>query len=52
MIVLKRDGRQVEFDRSKIFNAIYKAFEQLDKPSDEATQIKLQQGYPHYPYYA
>ena len=39
MIVLKRDGRQVEFDRSKIFNAIYKAFEQLNKPSDEATQI-------------
>ena len=39
MIVLKRDGRQVEFDRSKIFNAVYKAFEQLNKPSDEATQI-------------
>lgn len=39
MVVLKRDGRQVEFDRSKIFNAIYKAFEQLNKPSDEATQI-------------
>lgn len=39
MLVIKRDGRQVEFDRSKIFNAIYKAFEQLDKPSDEATQI-------------
>lgn len=38
-VILKRDGRQVEFDRSKIFNAIYKAFEQLDKPSDEATQI-------------
>ena len=39
MIVIKRDGRQVEFDRSKIFNAVYKAFEQLNKPSDEATQI-------------
>ena len=39
MVILKRDGRQVEFDRSKIFNAIYKAFEQLNKPSDEATQI-------------
>lgn len=38
-VILKRDGRQVEFDRSKIFNAIYKAFEQLNKPSDEATQI-------------
>lgn len=39
MIVLKRDGRQVEFDKSKIYNAVYKAFEQLNKPSDEATQI-------------
>ena len=39
MVVLKRDGRQVGFDRSKIFNAVYKAFEQLNKPSDEATQI-------------
>ena len=39
MIVIKRDGREVEFDRSKIFNAVYKAFEQLNKPSDEATQI-------------
>ena len=39
MVILKRDGRQVEFDKSKIFNAVYKAFEQLNKPSDEATQI-------------
>lgn len=39
MVILKRDGRQVEFDRSKIFNAVYKAFEQLNKPSDEATQV-------------
>ena len=39
MVVLKRDGRQVEFDRSKIFNAVYKAFEQLGKPVEEATQI-------------
>lgn len=39
MIVTKRDGRQVDFDKSKIFNAVYKAFEQLNKPSDEATQI-------------
>ena len=39
MIVIKRDGREVDFDRSKIFNAVYKAFEQLNKPSDEATQI-------------
>ena len=39
MVVLKRDGREVDFDKSKIFNAVYKAFEQLNKPSDEATQI-------------
>ena len=39
MVILKRDGRQVEFDKSKIFNAVYKAFEQLNKPGDEATQI-------------
>ena len=39
MVILKRDGRQVEFDKSKIFNAVYKAFEQLNKHSDEATQI-------------
>lgn len=39
MIVLKRDSRQVEFDRSKVFNAVFKAFEQLDKPVEEATQV-------------
>ena len=39
MIITKRDGRQVDFDKSKIYNAVYKAFEQLNKPSDEATQI-------------
>ena len=39
MIVIKRDGRQVDFDKSKIYNAVYKAFEQLDKPVDEAAQV-------------
>lgn len=39
MIVIKRDGREVDFDKSKIFNAVYKAFEQLDKPVEEATRI-------------
>ena len=39
MIVIKRDGREVDFDKSKIFNAVYKAFEQLGKPVEEATQI-------------
>ena len=39
MIVIKRDGREVDFDKSKIFNAVYKAFEQLGKSVEEATQI-------------
>lgn len=39
MIVTKRDGRQVDFDKSKIYNAVYKAFEQLNKPVDEAAQV-------------
>lgn len=38
MIITKRDGRQVDFDKSKIYNAVYKAFEQLSKPVDEAAQ--------------
>lgn len=39
MIITKRDGRQVDFDKSKIYNAVYKAFEQLSKPVDEAVQV-------------
>ena len=39
MIVTKRNGRQVDFDKSKIYNAVYKAFEQLNKPVDEAAQV-------------
>lgn len=39
MIVLKRDGRQVDFDKSKIYNAVYKAFEHLNKPVDEAAYV-------------
>lgn len=39
MHVIKRDGREVEFDKSKIFNAVYKAFIQLDKSTEEATQV-------------
>ena len=39
MIITKRDGRQVDFDKSKIYNAVYKAFEQLNKSVDEATQV-------------
>lgn len=39
MIITKRDGRQIDFDKSKIYNAVYKAFEQLNKPVDEAAQV-------------
>lgn len=39
MIITKRDGRQVDFDKSKIYNAVYKAFEQLNKPVDKAVQV-------------
>src|SRR5574344_2941520 len=31
MIVIKRDGREVDFDKSKIFNAVYKAVIEVDK---------------------
>lgn len=31
MNVIKRDGREVEFDKSKIFDAIYKAMLEVDK---------------------
>ena len=31
MNVIKRDGREVEFDKSKIFDAIYKAMFEVDK---------------------
>lgn len=30
MTVIKRDGREVEFDKSRIYNAILKAFEEVD----------------------
>ena len=39
MRVTKRDGRQVDFDKSKIFNAVFKAFSQLNKSAIESTQI-------------
>ena len=31
MIVIKRDGREVDFDKSKIFNEVYKAVVEVDK---------------------
>ena len=39
MIVTKRNGKEVDFDKSKIFNAVYKAFKQLGKPVEESTQV-------------
>ena len=38
MVVIKRDGREVQFDKSKVFNAVYKAFIQLEKDKDDATK--------------
>lgn len=35
MLVTKRNGKQVEFDKNKIYNAIYKAFNSIDKPFGE-----------------
>lgn len=31
MVVIKRDGREVNFDKSKIYNAVYRAFEEIEK---------------------
>ncbi len=31
MVVIKRDGREVDFDKSKIYNAVYRAFEEVEK---------------------
>lgn len=31
MVVIKRDGREVNFDKSKIYNAVYRAFEEVEK---------------------
>ena len=40
MTVIKRDGREVEFDKNKIISAIHKAFIEVDKTlSDDALII-------------
>ena len=31
MVVIKRDGREVDFDKSKIYNAVHRAFEEVEK---------------------
>ena len=41
MIVIKRDGRQVEFEKEKIYNAITKSFNSLNKQVDENTINKI-----------
>lgn len=41
MIVIKRDGRQVEFEKEKICNAITKSFNSLNKQVDENTINKI-----------
>lgn len=54
MVVIKRSGKQVDFDKSKIYNAIFRAFEQCGKPTDEAVQVagkianEIESGYKNY----
>ena len=39
MYIIKRDGRKVPFDRTKIENAILKAFYEVDKNLDEHVKL-------------
>lgn len=54
MVVIKRSGKQVDFDKSKIYNAIFRAFEQCGKPTNEAMQVagkianEIESGYKNY----
>lgn len=41
MIVIKRDGREVTFDKSKIYNAVYRAFIEVDKLNPIANKEEL-----------
>ena len=38
--VIKRDGRKVEFDKSKIKNAVLKAFEEVDGEITPEAKVK------------
>ena len=40
-MVIKRDGREVQFDKDKIFNAVFKAFIQLKKSIEEGERCAL-----------
>lgn len=39
MTVIKRNGSEAEFDKMKIYDAVYKAFIQLNKAPEEASQV-------------
>lgn len=39
MVVIKRDGREVEFDKNKIINAINKAFIEIDKTLSNDAEV-------------
>jgi len=40
MIIVKRDGRQVEFDKERIVNAVCKAFKEVDGELTEYAKLK------------
>ena len=40
-MVIKRDGREAQFDKDKIFNAVFKAFIQLKKSIEEGERCAL-----------
>ena len=40
MNVIKRDGREVEFDKSKIFDAVYKAMLEVDKVIPQENMVE------------
>ena len=42
MLVTKRDGTRVEFDKSKIFNAIMKAFDEVGTEKAVSTKVALE----------
>ena len=43
MIVIKRNGREVNFDKSKIYNAVFRAFEEVEKVSVVGDKEKVSQ---------
>lgn len=43
MVVIKRDGREVDFDKSKIYSAVYRALVEVDKLSPIENKEELAQ---------